>query len=139
MPVDDARTEVIGHRLALDDFAGVVMFEGEGIFGFRTFVGILLISGNAGFISVKADCLAKSGGTKAIRLNRAAFFSSVFQLSLTGRGQMVGQHLRAYYRAHITQSRVQMIDLANSSLLRLVRKDDFLPPEISQAATIRPL
>ena len=39
VPVNDREAQMIAHRFALDDFVGVVMFEGERVFGFRAFVG----------------------------------------------------------------------------------------------------
>ena len=45
VPVNDGEAQMPGHRLALDQFVGVVVFEGEWIFGLRTFVGDL---GNVG-------------------------------------------------------------------------------------------
>ena len=39
VPIDDGEAEVLGHRLALEDGLGVVVFEGERVLGLRTFVG----------------------------------------------------------------------------------------------------
>ena len=37
VPVHDREAQMIAHRLALDDLAGVVMFEGQRVSGFGTF------------------------------------------------------------------------------------------------------
>ena len=50
VPVDHGEAQVVAHGFALDDFVGVVMFEGERVFGFRAFVFDFLTSGNAFFI-----------------------------------------------------------------------------------------
>ena len=45
MPVSGRKTQVIAHRLALDELVGVVMFESEGIFGLGALVGDLRNAG----------------------------------------------------------------------------------------------
>jgi len=45
MPIGGSETQVIAHRLSLDQLIGVVVFEGEGIFGFGTLVGDLRNAG----------------------------------------------------------------------------------------------
>src|SRR4029077_8834964 len=37
VPVNDRKAQVVAHRLALDDFAGIVMLERERVFGTRPF------------------------------------------------------------------------------------------------------
>jgi hypothetical protein len=37
MPIDDGKSQVFGHGFARDHFAGVVMFERQGVFGTRSF------------------------------------------------------------------------------------------------------
>ena len=37
VPIDDREAQMIAHGFAGDDFGGVVMFEGQRIFGFRAF------------------------------------------------------------------------------------------------------
>ena len=48
VPVGDAETKVVFHRLAGDDFVFVVVAEGQGIGGFRTLERIFWMSGKAG-------------------------------------------------------------------------------------------
>ena len=45
MPIGGSETQVNAHRLSLDQLIGVVVFEGEGIFGFGTLVGDLRNAG----------------------------------------------------------------------------------------------
>ena len=45
MPVGGGEAQMVSHRLALDEFVGIVLFKGEGIFGFRPFEGDLWDAG----------------------------------------------------------------------------------------------
>ena len=38
VPIDDRKAQMLPHGFAFDDFGGVVMFEGQWVSGFRSFV-----------------------------------------------------------------------------------------------------
>ena len=65
MPVGDAESKVIGHRLSLDDFFGIVMFEGERIFGFGTLVGNLFNVGKCRLHKGAGKSFSNFGETEA--------------------------------------------------------------------------
>ena len=65
VPVGDGEAKVIGHRLSLDDFLGVVMFEGERVFGFRTLVGDLLYVGKCRLHKADGKSFSNFGQTEA--------------------------------------------------------------------------
>ena len=55
VPVCYRKAQVVGHRPALNDFEGFVVFESQRVLGARAFVWNLGDSGNAGFSFIMTD------------------------------------------------------------------------------------